>query len=176
MPENESTKVCPLCTETIKAAAQVCPYCRRNQGRGWFLSRYDLLAMVTALLFIGALVVTGNFFNTGRSYASSRDKIEVLNSQLMVDVSGEARNVGMTGILTNKSDYAWHDLAFEVRYLDGSGKLLDVDSGSEDFTVLAHTDHSFHLDFASRKSAPEHASYKVIVRSAREPGRWFATN
>jgi hypothetical protein len=58
MAETERTKVCPLCAETIKAAAKVCPYCRKSQ-RGWASFKvYDLGALAAALFFIGAI-----FFN-----------------------------------------------------------------------------------------------------------------
>jgi RNA polymerase subunit RPABC4/transcription elongation factor Spt4 len=51
MPENEQTKVCPLCAETIKAAAKVCPFCRSKQGR-YALWRQELLIGGPATLVI----------------------------------------------------------------------------------------------------------------------------
>jgi hypothetical protein len=169
MPEDAPTKVCPLCAETIKAAARVCPYCRKSQKRFLFINRFDVLAIVTGLVFIATIGLIVDYFDNGRSFSSSRNKIAVLNSQLAV-----ARNVVMTGVLTNKSEFAWRNFEFEVRYLDGSGKLVDVDTGSDDFVVLSHGDHSFHLNFSPRRTIPEHASYQVTVRSASAPGRWFS--
>jgi hypothetical protein len=173
MAENEQTKVCPLCAETIKAAARVCPYCRKTQRRGFFINRFDLLAIVTGLLFSGTMVLIFNMFGSGRSFSPGRDKLEVLNSQLSVESSSVSTNVVMTGILTNRGDHAWKDLGFEVRYLDGSGKIVDVDSGGDYFTVASHGDHSFHVLLGSRRSIPEYAIYQVKVRSATDPGRWF---
>lgn len=173
MAETEQTKICPLCAETIKEAAKICPHCRKSQRRWLYCSENDLLAIATILIFIGAVILTFKVFTGSRNFSSSRDKIEVLNSQLAVDVSSESTNVVVSGILTNRSDYAWQMIEFEVRYLNDSGKLVDVDSGSEGFTVLPHSDHSFHLTLYSRKSIPEHASHKVIIRSASDPGTWF---
>jgi hypothetical protein len=173
MAENESTKVCSLCAETIKAAAKVCPHCRKIQKRWLFITRYDLAVLAMGFLAVGTVVWSVNMFSNGRNFSSSRDKVEVLSSQLVVDSSRENTNVIVSGILTNGSDYEWDMGNFEVRYLNNFGKIVDVDSGSDNFTVLPHSDHAFHLTLWSRKSIPEHASCKVFVRSAKDSSAWF---
>lgn len=175
MSENEQAKICPLCAETIKAAARVCPHCRKIQRRGLFITKYDLLALAMPLLVLGTFFLLDQMFAKGRSFSPSRDKIEVLSSQMMVGDCGYSTNVVVSGILTNRSDYAWQMIEFEVRYLDGSGKIIDVDSGSDGFTVLPHSDHSFHLTLYSRQSIPEHTSHKILIRSATDQNAWFPT-
>jgi hypothetical protein len=173
MAENEQTKVCPHCAETIKAAAKVCPHCHKIQKRWLFITGYDLLVLAMGLLFIGTVFWFIKMSSNGRSFSSSREKIEVLNSQLAIDDSHDHTNVIVSGVLTNSSDYEWEMRSFEVRYLNSSGKIVDVDLASDWFTVLPHSDHSFHLTLWSRKSIPEHASYKVFVRSAKDSNAWF---
>ena len=173
MAENEQTKVCPLCAETIKAAAKVCPHCHKIQKRWLFITQYDLLGIVTLLLVVGTVWILVKLFAEGRSFSSSRDKITVLSSQLAVDANSDDTNVVVSGILTNASNYAWNTKEFEVRFYDSSGKIVDTGSGEDGFTVLPHSDHSFQITLYSRKSIPEHSSRKVILRSAGDPDAWF---
>jgi hypothetical protein len=176
MTETEQTKVCPLCAETIKAAAKVCPFCRKIQKRGFFISRWDILAIATMLLFLGIIILLFNLFSSGRNFSSSKDKLLVLNSQLGIESSLDTTNVVVSGVLTNASDYAWNVGEFEIRFFDESGKIIDMDSGSGGFTVLSHSDHSFNLALFSRKSIPKHASFNVLVRSANDPSDWFGSD
>jgi len=175
MAENEQTKVCPLCAETIKAAAKVCPHCRKIQKRWFFITRYDLLALATVAIFIGAICLLNKMFFEGRSFSSSRNKIKVLNSQLSAQRMSDSTNVVVTGILTNSSDYSWRIGQFELRFLDASGKVIDADkqSDSDGFTVLPHSDHSFRLVLYSLSSIPEHASYKLSICLAYDPNAQF---
>ena len=118
--------------------------------------------------------VTAIPFDRSDKQKNSRDKILVLSSHLAVEALHDYTNVVVSGVLTNSSDYPWNVGSFEVRYLDSSGKIVDADSGSDSFMVLSHSDHSFHLNLYSRKSIPEHASHRVLVRSATDPDMWFA--
>lgn len=176
MTEIEPTKVCPLCAETIKAKAKVCPHCRKIQKR-WFIgSKYDAVAFASAFVFIGTVYVIGNLFFEGRKFSSSRDQIAVLNSRVGIEYSSEQTNVVVSGLLTNRSDYAWRTGEFEVRFLDASGKIVDVAPSMDSFTVMPHNDHSFSLTLYSRKSIPEHASRKITIRSASVPDAWFSAD
>jgi hypothetical protein len=178
MTENEQTKICPLCAETIKAAARVCPYCRKNQRRGLFLNRFDLIGAITALLMLATFLLLARMFTEGRSFSSNRDKIEVISSKVAFQIKPHYTNIVVSGILTNRSNYSWQIRAFEIRFFDGSGKIIDADEGWPDsrLTVLPDSDHSFRFRLDSRKSIPEHASYKVMVRSANDPSIPFAGN
>ena len=172
MAENEQTKICPLCAETIKAKVKLCPYCRKIQSKWIFITRYDLLAVITLCIFVGTIFLLFQMFASGRNFSSSRDKVEVLNSQLGLD---GWTNVVVSGVLTNGSNYSWQMGEFEVRFFDGSGKLIDADEGSDSFTVLPHDDHSFKITLYRRKSISEYASQKVLIRSASDPdASWFA--
>jgi hypothetical protein len=176
MDAHADTRVCRLCAETIKAAAKVCPYCRKIQKRGLFFTKYDCLALAVPFIFLGTILLLGKMFIRGRSFSSSRDNIEVLNSEVAMETSRDYTNVVVVGVLTNKSDHAWQIGEFEVRYLNSSGKAVDVMSGWEGFTVLPHSNHSFRLTFYSRTSIPEHTSRKVSVRSAKDPNAWFVSD
>ena len=176
MLENKPTKVCPLCAETIKAAAKVCPHCRRVQTRWFFINEYDLMAVMSVILFAGASFVCFKVFGEGRNFSSSRGKIIVLSSHASVEAHHDYTNVVVSGVLTNASDYAWNLGMFEVRYLDMAGKVVDADEGSGGFTVLSHSEHSFRLTLYSRKTVPDHVSQQVQVRSASDPGFWWSSD
>jgi len=169
MAENESTKVCRLCAEKIKAAAKLCPYCRTSQRRWPFFTVFDLTLIITLLLFIGSWALIIHLLNHGRTFSPKRDRIEVLSSKLALDVTKHSTNVIVVGVLTNGSPYTWIIRDMEIRFLDRDGKTIDADEIWGDFTVLPHDDHSFRSQIYGRKSVPEHASCKIHVRLARDP-------
>jgi hypothetical protein len=51
MDDQAASKVCPLCAETIKAAAKVCSHCRHWQ-KGWSLGNPAIGGTLSALFFI----------------------------------------------------------------------------------------------------------------------------
>ncbi len=172
MAESEQTKVCPLCAETIKAVAKVCPHCRKYQYWWAFITTHDVLAVLPILILVWTAWALMEMFYSGRDFSSSRDKIEVLNSQLALDVTSYSTNVIVSGVLTNGSDYAWNIGEFEVRFFDDSGKLADADKASTIFTVLPHSNDSFKITLYSRNSIPKYASHKVLVQSAHDPNHY----
>jgi hypothetical protein len=145
------------------------------QKRGFFITRYDLLGLATVAVLIGAIWLFNKMVLEPRSFSSSRNKMEVLNSQLSVVKMGSNSNVVVIGVLTNRSDYSWRMGIFELRFLDASGNILDAAKGSDadGFTVLPHSDHSFHLVLYSLSSIPEYASYMIAIRSAYDPDQSF---
>ena len=172
MAEAEPTKMCPLCAETIKAKAKVCPYCRKIQHRGFFINRYDLLAVGTVIAFCISCGLVFNVFIHGRDFSSSRDKVKVLKSSLSLAVTPDYTNVVVDGMLTNGSSYSWKLGRMDVRFSNASGQIIDADHSSFGHIVLPHNDRSFHLTLYSRNSIPTHASYEVVVESATESGYW----
>ena len=171
MPEDAATKVCPLCAETIKAAAKICPYCRKAQGRWLFVSRFDVMAITAMIVALAAFVVLAGLLHNGRRFSPTRGEIKILSAQQVTDRSDDQTNSVVDGILTNCSRYAWKTGDFEVRYYDENGKLTNLDFSSDQFTVLAHSEHSFHLVF-SEKSFPKFSHYQVFLDSAKDPNAW----
>ncbi len=176
MAENEQIKICPLCAESIKAAAKVCPHCRKLQGRFFCISQSDLHAILAVALFILSTFLAFYFFGSSRQYSPARHKILVLNKQFGIETTSDHTNVVVSGVLTNASDYTWKLTGFEIRFLDAAGKIIDTDhAGSEymDLTVLPHDECSFHLNLPFREKVPAFAASKVTVTEAKEPGFWF---
>jgi len=173
MTEGEQTKVCPLCAETIKAAAKVCPFCHTRQNGWGFLSSNNLIAVATVVLVVVIAIILGRYRFPGRTFSPTQDHIDVLSSQLSIHPGKYSTNVVITGVLTNSSPYAWQLIAYtgmEVRFFDREGKIADLyKSGSvDDFTILPASDHSFSF-YLDRTSIPDYASYKVYIRSAKDP-------
>jgi hypothetical protein len=179
MAETEQTKVCPLCAETIKAAAKVCPYCRKSQKYGLFLIRQNVYALASAVLLIvmlgSVLYFYRDAFHRQRDFALDKDKIQVLNFHFDTTLTQYKTNIVETnivvlGILTNESEHAWIADHFEIRYFDNANKILGVDDPSlNDFIILPHSDHSFCLNLYHHKAVSHYAACKVKVVSANDP-------
>ena len=174
MTESEQTKVCPLCAETIKAAAKVCPHCRRPQNRWFFISEHDAMALCALVVLIISVISVVRFFGFGRQYSPVRHKLTVLNTAFGVEATSEHTNVVVSGIVTNESDYTWQLMGFQVRFLDSGGKTFEVGNGSYAYCVIpSHTESSFKLDLYSLQKIPQFSSVKAAVTEAKEPGFWF---
>jgi hypothetical protein len=174
MAENEQTKVCPLCAETIKAAAKVCPYCRKSQRRWVFMTRYDIVAIVIVLLLPITFFLFTKIFYQGRDFSLDKDKIRVLDFHFAINKNYET-NVVVLGVLTNESEHSWNINHVDIRYLNREGKVMDMDDYAYGvvFTILPHSVDAFRLTLDERKSVPQYEQCEVKVASAEDPAtRW----
>ncbi len=170
------TKNCPACAETIKAAAKVCPFCRRPQNRRWFLSDHDSYSIGALMFFVAAMFLALWFFTMGRQYSPEKNQIKVLSANFGMEVSGHETNLIASGVLTNTSRFTWRVGSLEVRFLDAAGKTVDVSHGGstyQELVVPPHSDCAFHVALSPQKSVPSHVSSKVIVTEASDPNFWF---
>jgi len=113
MSEVEQTKVCPLCAETIKAAAKVCPHCR-NWQRRWSFQNPQLIAGICGICGLMAFACLGFFLEKlagpKRDFAEYQDQITVVSSQFSHRSAGSNSLLTVVGIMTNRSKFAWKDV------------------------------------------------------------------
>ncbi len=128
MDELSQTKTCPLCAETIKAAAKVCPFCQARQGRFalWRGQLAPLLSVVCLLALLGLVCFWAlpEVPASGRNFARHRDELRVLRTSLERDK--KKPEFWLTGYVTNSGNYPWRVHELELRFLDAQGNLLDV--------------------------------------------------
>jgi uncharacterized protein (UPF0212 family) len=186
MAENEQTKVCPHCAETIKMAAVVCPHCRYWQ-RKWSLHNPKVLGalglVVMTAYIVGVGIFTDKVFGSKEQFATYRNEITIVNSQLSqrISVSGCESNVNVyvtvVGTLTNHSDIAWKDVGVEAQFLDKSGKQFDAITVNADgyrgVTVLPHGEAAFKIEGKAARPESDYGAYKVIVRWAKDVDQVF---
>jgi hypothetical protein len=176
MPEDNQTKVCPLCAETIKAAAKVCPYCRTKQGR-YVLLRQELLLGVPILgLAIVAIAVIAELAPDengagGRSFAGHQKDLVVSSSSL--ECSGTNQDFWMTGTVTNDGQYPWRVRELEIRFLDNGGSLLDVRHPDikAPFVVGVGQENGFRVKLGSLVFTNDNVRRQVCVQLATDGDR-----
>ncbi|MGA2280734.1 MAG: zinc ribbon domain-containing protein [Verrucomicrobiota bacterium] len=186
MAENEPTKVCPLCAETIKAAAKVCPHCRYWQKK-WSLYNPKVLTalclVVMAAYFAGISIFMDRVFGPKEQFAIYRDEITVVNSQFSqrISVSGCDSNVNVyvtvVGTLTNRSNITWKDVGVEALFLDKSGKQFDaITVNANEYrgvTILPHGEAAFKIEGRAARPESDYGTYKAIVRWAKDVNQVF---
>jgi hypothetical protein len=152
MAETEHTKICPLCAETIKAAAKLCPNCRTRQSR-FGLWQAEILAGLVWMVWIGvalavcALMFPGESGFGSRTFARHRSDLLIVRTSLeRVERVGSRPDFILTGYVTNQGKFPWRVQNLEARFLDAAGNMLDVqhtDISGPTFVVQPKQEHAF---------------------------------
>jgi hypothetical protein len=180
MTEHEQTKVCPLCAETIKAAAKVCPHCRHWQTK-WSLKNPQVGSMLWASLVLVIWCCLGilvdKMFGSKEQFATYRNEIDVVSSQYSQRISGSNVWNTVVGTLTNYSDVGWKDVGVEAQFFDKAGKLIDavtVNVGDyREVTILPHGEAAFKIERLASHPAADYETNKLTVRWAKDIDAWF---
>lgn len=184
MAETEQTKVCPLCAETIKTAAKVCPHCRHWQSRKWSFNNpaflQSLASLVMAAAIFGAIAGLGYFLEhligPKRDFSPYQNQILVVSSEMSFRISGSNLTVSVVGVVTNQSEFAWKNVGLEARLFGKDGNLIDViqanDSSYSGVVVLPHAEAGFKIQSRAIKNESEYATHKVLVGTAKDFNAW----
>jgi hypothetical protein len=175
MAENEQTKICLFCAETIKAAAKVCPFCRSKQWRYALWRQELLLGVLAAFIIIVAIWILVQLApkengDPGRSFAGHRKDLVVMSTSL--DRTGTKSDIWLTGVVTNQGDFPWRICELEVRFVDEHGNLLDVSHPDvkDMFVVQPHQEHGFRVQLY-RLTFTNNVTRRVYVQTATDGNR-----
>lgn len=159
MAENEPTKVCPLCAETIKTAAKVCPFCQTRQNRFRLLAG-ELTGVIVVLVVLVGLPIFCETMLPDESNETSCLAFVIHRSDLSVarpawETDGNrSGDYWLTGLVTNKGSLAWRVHGFELKIFDKKNNLQDVAhpdlNKSEVFVVQPGQEHAFKVRFSSQ--------------------------
>jgi hypothetical protein len=184
MPEAEQTKICPLCAETIKAAAKVCPHCRHWQPHRWSFNHPAFLQNLAALFCVaaifGAVLGLGYFLEhlvgPKRDFSPYRNQISVVTSEVSFRGAESNLTVMVVGSITNQTDFAWKNIGMEAQLFDKGGTLIDViqaaDSSYSGVVILPHSTAGFKIQSKAARDESEYATHKVIVATGKDFNTW----
>jgi hypothetical protein len=175
MAENEPTKVCPSCAETIKLAAIVCPHCRSVQKKWSFQNPQVMITLcmvLCCLAFFGFAAVIDKAFGPKTEFADYRNEIGIVDSQFSQRMAGSNLMVTVVGTLTNNSCIGWKDVGVEARFFDRAGKLIDVIKVNADnytgVTILPHGEAAFKIEGRAARSPADYYTNELNVRWAKD--------
>jgi hypothetical protein len=174
------TKVCPLCAETIKVTAKVCPHCRSWQKK-WSLQNPQVVATLWVSLwmvtFACLFAVVEKGFGPKEQFAIYRNEIGVIDSQFSQRIANSNLMVTVVGTLTNHSDIGWKDIGVEAQFFDKSGKMIDaITVNANDYhgvVILPHAEVAFKIEGRASHSAADYETNKLNVRWAKDVDDWF---
>ena len=173
MDAHEPTKVCPLCAETIKASAKVCPFCRSRQGRFTIL-KGELASAFTVIALLGVLAAMGLWMFPEPSdpesdpyFVRHRDELPVVRTTL--ESTKKVGHFWLSGFVTNRGHRPWRVHGLEVRFLDAQGGLLEAQhEKAEAFVVQPGTEHAFRIELYNVLPSVTGAVQLVRVESASD--------
>jgi hypothetical protein len=174
--ENEPTKACPLCAETIKSAAKICPFCRTRQSR-FVLLQDEIAGAVVALMWIAIIAAICEWVFPEERAVNSRNFAYHKNDLAVVRTSWEDRpkssDFFLTGFVTNRGAHPWRVRELEVRFLDDKSNLLDVRRRdvSEPFVVQSHQEHAFRIGLSNLAFTNSGVNRQVRVQMAFDGDR-----
>ncbi len=173
---DQSVKVCPLCAESIKAAAKVCPFCRASQTRLAHLGPYLGLGF-SAFIMLACVGLTcvwlfpDVFRSEGRNFAPYRAQLVVARTSLERDQ--RKPEFWLNGYITNTGNYSWRVQELEVRLMEGEGKLVEVSHPeiSEKFVVQPHQEQAFRVGLGTLVLTNSGIVARVRVQTATDGNR-----
>lgn len=177
---DEQTRACPFCAETIKAAAKVCPRCRqalslrcpRHPITGFFVAILPALAFMFVIL--GAVVTKfERILHPQPYYTEYFGSLRITKSEMNWVPTTNGLRIYLVGLVTNQSHIAWKDLEFECRFFDSNGLLVDAGTGSSRFTVEPNNESAFRVILTPALSTNEYATFRVSVGTARNIRAFF---
>jgi RNA polymerase subunit RPABC4/transcription elongation factor Spt4 len=181
MAENDQTKVCPLCAETIKAAAKVCPFCQSRQGRFTVL-KGELAGAFVVIVLLGGLIALGSWLFPDESDSTSksnfirhRDELPAVRTTL--ETAEMREQFWLSGFVTNKDGHPWRILGLEVRFLDAQSNLLEVQHREFDkinaFVVQPNSEHAFRIRLYNVPSSVTGVVQNVRVEFATDGRKYY---
>jgi len=184
MAENEPTKVCPLCAETIKAAAKVCPFCRSRQSRFTVLKGELGGAIITITLFAVLIWMSSWLFPDDSDSTSAGDFVrhrsELPVVRTVLEGAEQQQQFRLSGFVTNKGDRPWRVTGLEVRFLNAQGSLLEVQHRVFDknnaFVVQPNNEHAFQIKLYGVPNSVTGAVRNVLVESATDGRKNYDPN
>jgi hypothetical protein len=183
MVETEQTKICPLCAETIKAAAKVCPHCRTWQKK-WSFQNPQTTQSVGAIIWLVVIIVVliglgcflDHLIGPKRDFVPYQGRIAVVSSEVSFRMSGSNLTVSVVGVITNQTDFAWKNVGLEARLFGKDGKLIDViqasDSSYNGVVVLPHAEAGFKIQSRAAKNESDYATHRVLVGTGKDFNAW----
>lgn len=171
---NEVPRTCPYCAESIRAAAKLCPHCR--QWLTWRSLRNPMVnatVMGTGMLVMffifsyTAFTALGRMFNAPPYYEDHPDALALVTSGLNWAQTKDGPRIYVTGILTNRSAFAWRDVEFECRFYDRAGKMIDAAGPRSYLTIRTNDDAAFRATVNPSAPTNEYDHFTLTVTHAR---------
>jgi hypothetical protein len=173
------TKICPLCAETVKSEAKVCPHCRHWLKKWSLPSPYVSGAAVLTvwiLVAVGFTAFLQKIEGPKTDFAEYRDQISIVNSQFSQQMQGSNLWNTVVGVLTNDSNVNWQDVQVEAQFFDKSGTMNDAITARDNYlgvVILPHGEAAFKIEGRAAHPTVDYVTNKLYVRWAKDANSLF---
>ena len=122
------------------------------------------------VITVGFMLALNRISSPGADFSPYRSSISVMESTMDKTKTSEdgTPRIVVVGLITNKSDIAWKNIEFDLRFFDRSGNLIDTESADEYYPILSHRDSGFRAWLEPVHPLSDYDSYKIYIGSARD--------
>ena len=111
--------------------------------------------------------------NPKPDYAAFLNLLRVTEARMNWAETSSGLRIYITGILTNRSEFAWRDIELECRFFDTNGQLLDAAHPHVALTIRPHDDTAFRVVVTPGHATNDYASFRLSVSTARNTKSLF---
>ncbi len=166
--ENQETKQCKMCYQSIDSRAKKCPHCHHWQNK-WSLHNPMLIVAILVAFWLATSALLNRGFGPGVDFESYKEHVAVDSTEFKFGESNCGPTLVILGKIANETDITWRDIHVEVQFFDKYGKLIDTDQESM-YSFLLPAKATTDFKWSGKRYFPKgnYATHTVKLLKAKE--------
>lgn len=170
---------CRSCKEPLIQGAKWCPHCQRPQSV--IRAIMSPQALILTLLIVGGYwyVTTVSMATAmegvgGKAIYDTHEKLEIAESSFSLSEQKCDTCIYVIGLVKNTTNTPWSNIHFQVSFMDGDGKVVDVINDEDnDFVLGPNSEGRFKISGKASVDIDKYKSHEVTITKANPDSTWY---